>query len=84
MSLVNNSECINQTYGQSNFRHCIGPVRPAALFMFAFLGLIDKSLHQFHQLLLCDVLVAETLLEVQVALLQTTDAVHAGDVHHTT
>ena len=73
-----------QLYRQSSLGHSVRCLRPAALLVFAFLSLVHESLHQSHQLLLCDVLAAETLLESRAAIVQRTGADKAGNVHHTT
>lgn len=70
-------------YRQSDFRHSIRGIRKAALRVFAFLCFIDKALHQDHQLVLCELLAAETLLQLRAALVQRPGADEAGDVHHT-
>lgn len=51
--------------------------------MFVLLGFIDKSLHQSHQFLLCDVFTAEAFLEGHAALVQSAGPNEAGDVHNT-
>lgn len=51
--------------------------------MLARLGFVHKPLHQTRQLLLADVLAAESLLELWAALVQRSAADEAGHVHHT-
>lgn len=71
------------SHRQSSLWYSVSRLRPAALLMLAFLGLIDESLHQSHQLLLSNVLATETLLESWAALVQGEWSHDAGDVHHT-
>lgn len=71
-------------YRQSGLGNSVSSFRPAALLVLVLLGFIHEALHQSHQLLLCDVLAAETLLEGGAALVKSADADKAGDVDHTT
>jgi len=75
---------MNRSYRQTGFRHSVRRLRPATLLVFASLGLVHEFLHQCDQLVLCDVLAAETLLELWAAIVQSTAADKARDVHHAT
>ncbi|PWA18542.1 hypothetical protein CCH79_00017216 [Gambusia affinis] len=59
-------------------------IRPAILLVFALFGRVNESLHQYRQLVLCDVVATETLLEFWTALVQSAGANKAGNVHNTT
>ncbi|KAJ0005272.1 hypothetical protein NQD34_011486 [Periophthalmus magnuspinnatus] len=58
------------SYRQAGLGHSISRLGPAVLFVLVTFSFLHKPLHQLHQLVLCDVLTAESGLKFFTALVQ--------------
>ena len=68
--------------GDPDFCHSIDQITPALPPVYPILGVFHKLVHELYQLLLCDGLTLELLLQFGAAVMKNSDTLIAGNSHH--